>query len=251
MTTETKPSNLGLWDSVRTPDPHHTKKFKRGGGFEGTAINAVYLIRLATETWGPMGGAWGIDIVDERIELGAPLLKGELVIGHEKVHVLRINLRHPGGVVPAFGQTTFVGTNKYGAYTDEEAPKKSLTDALTKALSWLGFAADIHMGLWDDNKYLTAVHEAFSETDAPMPGATAKKPDIPKLTNKEEDDYLKQIAAAKTTKQCNDIKVAAKQRCEELGNCPENREAYSRITAAARTRAEVLLAAQPTTTKKP
>jgi hypothetical protein len=52
-----------------------------------------------------------------------------------------------------FGQTTFVGSNKYGPFTDEEAPKKSLTDATTKALSMLGFGGDIFTGLYDDEDY--------------------------------------------------------------------------------------------------
>jgi hypothetical protein len=154
--------NLDLWNKVRTPDPAATKAFSRTGGFKGTATNAVYLIQKATELWGPMGGAWGVDIVEDRTIQGAPIiLEGGQVVGHELLHVIRINLKHPGGVVPGYGQTMLVGKNKYGPFTDEEAPKKSLTDALTKALSWLGFAADIHMGLWDDSKYVNDVKEKY------------------------------------------------------------------------------------------
>lgn len=145
--------NLSLWKQVCTPDQSATKVFNRGGGFKGTATNAVYLIRCATELWGPMGTAWGIRVVDEKIIDGASVSTGDRV--HvDKVYVIRAEIFYPGGVVPAYGQTILCGVNKYGPYTDEEAPKKSLTDALTKALSWLGFAADIHMGLWDDNKHV-------------------------------------------------------------------------------------------------
>lgn len=145
--------NLSLWSQVCSPDQSATKAFNRGGGFKGTATNAVYLIRCATELWGPMGTAWGIRVVDEKIIDGASLVTGDRV--HvDKVYVIRAELFYPGGVVPAYGQTILCGVNKYGPYTDEEAPKKSLTDALTKALSWIGFAADIHMGMWDDNKHV-------------------------------------------------------------------------------------------------
>lgn len=155
--------NLKLWDAVRTPDPSFTKAFSRGGGFKGTATNVVYLIRLATSLWGPMGGKWGVEIKDEQYINGAPLLHEGAAFCTEIIHVIRIELRHPDGVVPGIGQTVFVGKNKNGFFTDEEAPKKSLTDALSKAMSWLGFAADVHMGMWEDNKYVNDVRRRFEE----------------------------------------------------------------------------------------
>ena len=144
--------NLKLWESVEKTDPKYTKGFSKAGGFSGTAINATYLIRKATALWGPMGGAWGPEVVDDRYVTG-----GEGII----IHVLRINLRHPHGSVPSYGQTTFVGKNKNGVFTDEEAPKKSLTDATTKALSMLGFSADVFLGLYDDNKYVNDRKQEF------------------------------------------------------------------------------------------
>lgn len=66
------------------------------------------------------------------------------------------------GEVEQFGQTQIVGKNKNGFYTDEEAPKKSLTDAMSKCLSLLGFSADIHLGLYDDNKYVAQLNEEFA-----------------------------------------------------------------------------------------
>jgi hypothetical protein len=137
--------NLKLWESVEKTDPKYTKAFTKGGGFSGTAINATYLIRKATALWGPMGGKWGPQVEDEKYVTGA---EGTII------HVLRIRLKHPNGEFPSYGQTTFVGKNKNGLFTDEEAPKKSLTDAITKALSMLGFSADVFLGLYDDNKYV-------------------------------------------------------------------------------------------------
>ncbi len=155
--------NLKLWNEVCRTDPAHTKGFKGKGGFEGTAINPMYLIRRATEVWGPMGGLWGIKIIKEQVVPGAQMLgdKGQ-VIGQEMLHMVQAEVFFPQGSIPCFGQTMLVGRNKYGAFTDEEAPKKSLTDALTKGLSWLGFAADIHMGLYDDNKYVNQLKDEFA-----------------------------------------------------------------------------------------
>lgn len=174
--------NLKLWQSVEKTDPKYTKAFTKGGGFSGTAINATYLIRKATELWGPIGGNWGPEVVDEKYVPGA---EGTII------HVLRINLRYPpNGSVPSFGQTTFVGTNKNGLFTDEEAPKKSLTDATTKALSMLGFSADVFLGLYDDNKYVSDRKQEFSAPTriTPVAGSLAALSGI-------EQELAKEIAA--------------------------------------------------------
>ncbi len=102
-------------------------------------------------------------------------------MGRESVHILHGQLWHETNgrtcLVESFGQTTFCGQYRDGRfYTDEEAPKKSLTDALTKALSWLGFAADVHMGRFDDVKYVNDLVKQFEEDDRKAAGKdTAKK----------------------------------------------------------------------------
>ncbi len=153
--SEQKPATIKLWDSVERTDPQYTKNFTKGGGFSGTSINATYLAKKATQAFGPMGIGWGVDIVSEDFIPGNIIdaETGEKTI----IHRLQIKLWYlqgeKRGEVTHFGQTTFVGKNKYGAFTDEEAPKKSLTDATTKALSMLGFGGDIFMGLYDDQEY--------------------------------------------------------------------------------------------------
>lgn len=159
--------NLALWRSVEKTDPSHTKPFKRKGGFSGTAIAPMYLIRKATEKWGPIGGKWGISIVSQEVVNGAPLLKDGEVVGNESIHVLVAELYYPTesgeqGRLPCIGQTQFVGVRSDGQfYTDEEAPKKSLTDALGNGLSKLGFSADVYMGRYDDNKYVNQIKDEF------------------------------------------------------------------------------------------
>lgn len=186
-TTETAPEsalaipNLAIWNSVCETDPRHTKSFSRGGGFSGTAINHTYQTRRATEAFGPKGIGWGVEILAEDWRNGAPLLDDKHgVIGHETIHVLRIKLWYfidvrgkdgifdtKRGEVISFGQTTFVGKNKHGIFTDEEAPKKSLTDAESKALASLGFSADIHLGLYDNNKYVNDLKARIEQAEKP------------------------------------------------------------------------------------
>jgi hypothetical protein len=85
------------------------------------------------------------------------------------MHMAVIVLFHPDGEVPCVGQTMFVTKRNDGLFTDEEAPKKSVTDAISKALSWLGFAADVYLGKFDGNKYTN------EETGPPK----ASQPDKP------------------------------------------------------------------------
>jgi len=174
MTTTTvdKKKKLEIWESVEKTDQDFTKQFNRPGGFSGTSINSTYLIRKATALFGPMGLGWGVEIVDEQYRDGA-------ILGLEKesglpikavVHVLRVRLwyKHNGetGEVFHFGQTPFVYATSKGIRTDEEAPKKSLTDATTKALSMLGFGGDIFIGLFDDFHYRAEAQEEIRAREA-------------------------------------------------------------------------------------
>lgn len=170
--------NTALWQAVEKTDPAYTKQFSRGGGFKGTATNATYLARKATEQFGPCGTGWGVQVIDEEIIEGAPLLLEGVVVAHERVHKVRARLWYVRdgvrGEVEQFGQTQMVGKNKNGFYTDEEAPKKSLTDAMSKCLSLLGFSADIHLGLYDDNKYVSALREEFAPRVSEEQAATLR-----------------------------------------------------------------------------
>lgn len=161
--------NLSLWSAVETTDPNFTKPYKGAGGFQGTATSATYLIKKATDQFGLVGIGWGWEILDESIMEGATTLDKSGERGTEKIHRIKLkvwyNWKGERGEIIHFGQTTFVGKNKYGWYTDEEAPKKSLTDALTKSLSMLGFAADIHLGMYDDNRYVNDLKKEFRDGD--------------------------------------------------------------------------------------
>ena len=48
---------------------------------------------------------------------------------------------------------------------DEDAPKKSLTDAIVKAASQVGIAANIFLGRWDDQKYVAQVNAEYREEE--------------------------------------------------------------------------------------
>lgn len=162
--------NLKLWSDVEKTDPSHTKQFTRGGGFSGTAINATYVMKRLTEQFGPCGVGWRMVIEDDRMEEGHTLKDGSIC----KIHVVRGHLEYVldgewRSTGPQFGQTTFVGQyQSSGTYTDEEAPKKSITDCMTKCAVMLGVCADIHLGLFDDNKYVNNRREEVEKKSASM-----------------------------------------------------------------------------------
>ena len=47
---------------------------------------------------------------------------------------------------------------------DDEAFKKAYTDAVNNALKFVGVGADIHMGQFEDSKYMKQVAEQFAPT---------------------------------------------------------------------------------------
>ncbi|HHX7848655.1 TPA: hypothetical protein ACVNF7_004284 [Klebsiella pneumoniae] len=167
----TERDNLELWKSVFKTDERFTTAFSVNGG--GTSINGTYMTMMATREFVPKGQGWGVDILEERFDTGAPItrtIKGadgnntwELIpdgmggILMEKHHVIKIRLWYLKNDVRgeefAFGCTPYIYGSKYGPICDGEATKKSLTDATKKALSGLGFSGDIFMGLYDNPEY--------------------------------------------------------------------------------------------------
>jgi hypothetical protein len=160
--------NLKLWGAVDQTDPEYTKGYKGAGGFTGTSINAMYLIKKATEQFGPVGIGWGWSVLDERFDKGAPIAhfidvngekKATLSDHCESVHTLKLELWYKlgdqVGKVVGYGQTAMVFSNKYGYQTETEPAKKSLTDAIKKCLSMIGFSADIFLGEYDDPNYIS------------------------------------------------------------------------------------------------
>jgi hypothetical protein len=129
-------TKMQLWNAVCTTDPAHAKQVDARGGY--TAISAQYQFQLATEQFGPYGKGWGVKE-----------LRYEFVDPSSKEMVLDAIFYFPGGEFE-------IGTDiVYRAGNDSR--KKLLTDLTTKALSKLGFNADVFMGKFDDNKYINSI----------------------------------------------------------------------------------------------
>lgn len=203
---KTERDNLELWKRVFKTDERFTKAFTQNGG--GTSINGTYLTMVATREFGLKGSGWGVDILEERFDDGAPItrtVKGadgnntwELIPDGnggfltEKNHVIKIRLWYLINVVRgeeyAYGCTPYIYGSKYGPICDGEATKKSLTDATKKALSGLGFSGDIFMGLYDNLEYRQKNKAEFD-----LKNASETAEDAARL-RQEFDDKLTRVA---------------------------------------------------------
>jgi hypothetical protein len=154
-------NNMKLWDAVSKTDTRYTKDAKVGGQ-QITSLNGTAMIMKATEELGPAGIGFGWSVLEERFDKGAEMFSGEgdkrVSLGHELNHTVRINfwffLDGKRGELEQYGCTPYLYKSKYGTTTDGEAPKKSLTDAIKKSLSMLGFSADVFLGMFDDREYV-------------------------------------------------------------------------------------------------
>jgi hypothetical protein len=156
-------NNLSVWERGEKTDPSFTKENKHGQG-GSTSINTTYAFKRATEVFGPIGIGWGYNIIKDEIVDGAPISFGakeaeKTIIS--KIHTMQIRfwymLDGVKGEFDQFGHTDFIGKNKWGFFNDSEPQKKSLSDAIKKALSMLGFNADIYLGMYDDQGYVQSV----------------------------------------------------------------------------------------------
>lgn len=161
--------NLSLWKQVEKTDPAHTKPIT-GKAYKGNSPKPHFIVLKATEAFGPCGIGWGFEIVEEKLLDGALLAPGF----YERIHMARVRVWYEWngkrGTVEHVGQTVFSGRRRDGnPFTDEDAPKKSVTDGLIKALSMIGFAGDIFLGRYDDSKYVNELKREIAEEGQSQP----------------------------------------------------------------------------------
>ena len=167
-------NNLNIWNRVAETPPSVTKVSTMGGRQE-TSINGTYMVKKATEIFGMIGIGWGYEVLEERFDEGHAIAfdADGNVTNNSLTHTIKLQLwfKDPDseekGTIISYGHTPYMRMTKNGIMTDGEAPKKSLTDAVKKALSQLGFCADIFMGLYDDRDYIEnlANQEAIEKAD--------------------------------------------------------------------------------------
>lgn len=160
--------NLRHWSVLGRTDPAHTKQFQRAGGFKGTATRPIWTEKLLTQTFGPCGIGWGCD---EPIFNLVPAGEEILVFCTARAWYMDGETR---ATVYGVGGDKVLVKQQSGLRTDDEAYKKAFTDAIGNAFKHVGAGADVHMGLFDDSKYVSEMRKEFAEeSPAPRPPTAA------------------------------------------------------------------------------
>lgn len=164
--------NLTIWNTLGRTSPDQTKGFSRAGGFRGTAVKPVYTEQKMTELFGPCGIGWGFSEPTFQLVPGSD--------GQTAVYCwLSLWYVHGGArsmPVPGVGGDMVIVKQSSGLRTDDEAFKKAFTDAIGNAMKHIGMSADVHMGRFDDSKYVNELRREDAETNsqpAPMTGRAA------------------------------------------------------------------------------
>lgn len=189
--------NMNIWNQVEKTDTRFTKKAEVNGQ-KITSLSGTAMIMKATEIFGPAGIGFGWKVLEERFDPGMEIFVGEAEkrasLGFTMNHTVRILfwfvLEGQRGEIESYGCTNAVYKSKYGMSTDGEAPKKSLTDAIKKALSALGFSADVFLGLHDDANYLENLNEELAIEQAEDRIAEEAR------QKEERLEYLKSVVAS-------------------------------------------------------
>lgn len=179
-TTENTKDNLALWHKVEKTNPNYTKKAKVGGNAI-TSISPQYQIMNVTEQFGSYGSTWGFkDIQLDYSLVNTPFKRekkegvypNQRVVGLEDavmgLVVFKATFFYPNGEFPIINSISLF-TNNEMTKIDDNFAKKIETDALTKAISKLGFNADIFMGKFDDVRYVEEMKKEFADAPVQVP----------------------------------------------------------------------------------
>jgi len=144
-------TKMRIWESLCKTNPDFTKEAPSSYGKKITTIDPMYQIQCMTEVFGPVGQGWKYT-VEYKYQDG-------LVFAEVCIHYCVHNNWFQYGPV-----CSVQNLSKKNGGLDDEAPKKAMTDAMTKAFSHLGMNADVFLGKFDDSKYVKQMKQEFSQS---------------------------------------------------------------------------------------
>ncbi|EPL4085431.1 hypothetical protein MWU23_000390 [Proteus mirabilis] len=225
-------NNLSIWKQVQRTDPRFTKPLE-GVGFTGTSINSTYMFMRATEIFGPIGEGWGYEVLEEKFIDGKPLLEPVLDERNKQVatrflrdadgslfceqnHSIKIRFWYiieceTRGEFESYGATPYRYQTNYGIKVDGEAIKKSLTDAIKKALSMLGFSSDVFMGMHDNPEYIINNKLEFE-----IKNASEKAEDITRIRKELDEKFTKHTEVMRSAVTANELRGIASTLTREI-----------------------------------
>lgn len=132
--------NMELYNKFGTT-PKNAQKGIGAGRLKGmTDINPMFRIKSLTEQFGPVGFGWYYEITNQWLEQGAD----GVIAAFVNINLYVKYKDEWSKAIQGTGGSTFVAKEQKGLYTDDEAYKKALTDAISIACKSLGMCADIY-----------------------------------------------------------------------------------------------------------
>jgi hypothetical protein len=158
--------NMELWNAVFSTDPKFTKNVSLGK-YKFTDIDSMWNIRRATELWGPYGTKWKLQNCKY-----TPIISTQInTVGF----MLEAHFIYPDGDFPIAVDMPYDPKG--------ETLKKLQTMCLGKALSRLGFSADVYMGMFEDSAYVKEMEAKYADT-ATDSGGSGDSPDAVPVASK-------------------------------------------------------------------
>ncbi len=203
--------NMKIWDFLSKTNPEFTKPFSKFGGKTLTTIDPHYQIQMMTNAFGPVGKGWSYQVEYKYLD--------KLVFAEVSIQYFLDNKWY------AFGPVSSVQSlAKKNGGLDDEAPKKAMTDAMTKAFSHLGMSADVFLGMFENNKYVEDLKKEFSQKQ----NSVVQTTEPAYMDDTVDVDEIKaEISAAKTEKQFYAVKNKLRLKVNYLKN--NNFKAYEQI----------------------
>lgn len=224
--------HLNIWKRVQRTDARFTKPLE-GVGFIGTSINSTYMFMRATEIFGPIGEGWGYEVIEEKFIDGKPLVEpildernkqvatrflrdGDGSLFCEQNHSLKIKFWYIiegeiRGEFESYGATPYRYQTNYGIKVDGEVIKKSLTDAIKKALSMLGFSSDVFMGMHDNPEYV-----ASNKLEYEIKAATDSAEDVTRVRKELDEKFTKHTETMRSAVTQNELRGIASTLTREI-----------------------------------
>jgi hypothetical protein len=213
--------NTALWKRAFFTDPAAVKPIT-GKQYNGNSPKPYWIVQRLTEELGPCGIGWGFAILSERFERFGEGASAEAL--HIACVRFWYTLGDKRGEFEQVGQTRASYTTSKGKFlVDEDAPKKSVTDALVKCASYLGFAGDIFSGMWDDSRYVAWAEDEWAARKAEPPA---------KMAENVLADWLAHIDSSANGAEFKSRVADAEAACREINDM----EALGKVQVAAATK---------------
>lgn len=134
-------NNLEIWDKVKEPPPWALKEITFGKLKGKSDINPQWRWLAMTENFGVCGIGWYYEIVEH----------WTVQQDKETMCFVKVNLYVKDGQnwskpIPAIGGDFIIESDKNGIHGNDDVYKMAVTDALGKAMTFLGVAANVYHG---------------------------------------------------------------------------------------------------------